>query len=243
MDAILYIGHGTRSKTGATEVVSFLNRIIGRVDVPIQEISFLELTEPSIEEGFIRCVERGATTIIVVPIFLLAAGHIKEDIPLELSRLSKKYPHIKLMVKDPFGLENTILDGIAEFVKSSISDLNAHDSLLLVGRGSSDPGIYKAFDTIMEGIQNRLNVGNVSVCYLAAAEPRFKEGLESISQKAVSRVVVIPYLLFPGLLLSEISNEVMKRQGLGQQILHTGPLSKHRAIEDLIIQKALESSK
>ena len=90
MRAILYVGHGTRSKKGAAEAKSFLQKIIRQTNISIQEISFLELTEPFIEEGFIRCVKKGAAAITVVPLFLLAAGHIKTDIPEALLPLQQQ---------------------------------------------------------------------------------------------------------------------------------------------------------
>src|SRR3954471_14075512 len=116
MKAILYIGHGTRSKKGADEARAFIARVSERVDVAIQEISFLELTEPSIEEGFARCVEQGATEVTVVPLFLLAAGHIKQDIPNVLAELHLTYPDVSIEVKDPFGVQGTILNAVAELV-------------------------------------------------------------------------------------------------------------------------------
>ncbi|WP_462409614.1 sirohydrochlorin chelatase [Neobacillus sp. Marseille-QA0830] len=242
MKAILYIGHGTRSKKGAEEAIAFIRRVMERIPVPIQEFSFLELTEPSIEEGFRRCVQRGATEITVVPLFLLAAGHIKQDIPDALSLLKKEYPQVKVNVRNPFGVQDKILDAIAELVRQLIMDLGQQDSILVVGRGSSDPGIHAAFSEIAAGIQNRLGAGNISVCYLAATEPRFKEGIESISAITSSgRVIVIPYLLFSGLLLAEVNLEVRNRQKNGQSIIHTGPLSSHRAFEDIIMERAMES--
>lgn len=240
MKAILYVGHGTRSKNGAEEVREFMGRIMERSEVPIQELCFLELTDPPIEEGFRRCVERGATEIIVVPLFLLAAGHIKEDIPKELALLKEKYPGITIKMKDAFGVHHKILDGMAELIRNTVPELSAADSVLIVGRGSSDPGIHVAFSEIVCGIRDRLPVNHVSVCYLAAAKPSFDEGLEQILQMTQGQVVVLPYLLFSGLLLSEVNHKVLKRQKHGQRIVHTGPLSKHRVIEDLIIDKASE---
>lgn len=240
MKAILYIGHGTRSKIGAEEARSFIQNVIDRIKVPIQEISFLELSQPLIDEGFRRCVERGATEITVVPLFLLAAGHIKDDIPNALSSLREKYPNVRVEVKDPFGVQDIILDGMSELIKSTVQDFSHQDSILIVGRGSSDPSIHNAFAEIAEGIRRRLGIEQVEVCYLAATEPKLDEGLESISQRAVKRVIVVPYLLFSGLLLSEINQKVRKRQKQGQQILHTGPLSRHQVIADIVFQRATE---
>ncbi|MFJ7726644.1 sirohydrochlorin chelatase [Neobacillus sp. NPDC097160] len=238
MKAILYIGHGTRSKKGAEEVKAFIDRVMQRIDVPLQEISFLELSEPLIEEGFKRCVERGAAEITVVPLFLLAAGHIKQDIPLALSVLEARYPEIQVSVEDPFGVQEGILDAIADLVRETAGKLVPEDRLLIVGRGSSDRGIQVNFSEIVGGIRDRLGLEHVSVCFLAAAEPKLWEGLETITAGADGRVIVVPYLLFSGLLLSEVNQEVRKRQKLGQRILYTGPLSSHPVIEDIVIEKA-----
>jgi sirohydrochlorin ferrochelatase len=238
MEAILYIGHGTRSKEGAAEAITFIHRVMERIDVEIQEISFLELTKPSIEEGFLRCIDRGATEISVIPLFLLAAGHIKEDIPNALYSLRRKYPNIRMNIRDPFGVQGKILDGIAELVRETTVDLSPADSILIVGRGSSDHSIHTAFAQIIKGIKERLKANYVDVCYLAAAEPRLDEGLEKISKSTTGKIIVIPYLLFSGLLLNEVNRKVQARQKLGQNIIHTGSLSKHRVIEDIIIERA-----
>lgn len=238
MKAILYIGHGTRSKKGADEAKAFYKRVMKRIDVPIQEISFLELTEPLIEEGFKRCVIRGATDITVVPLFLLAAGHIKQDIPRALTSLQDRYSHVQVNVKDPFGVQGKILDAIAELVRVTTANLSPHDHLLIVGRGSSDPEIHVDFSEIAEGIRGRLGSKHVSVCYLAAAQPSLDEGLEMSIERAIGKVIVVPYLLFSGLLIAEVNQAVRKRQKQGLQILHTGPLSSHRVIEDIVIDRA-----
>ena len=233
MKAILYICHGTRSKKGAEEAKSFLTRVIERINVPIQEISFLELTEPSIECGFKRCVERGALEITVVPIFLLAAGHIKEDIPLALAGLQKKYPNVEINIKNPFGVQEEILDAMAELVSKEAGGLTERDSILLIGRGSSDPDLHVSFKKIIEGMKERLQNPFVSVCYMAAAEPDFHQGYDEALIKTLGRVIVVPYLLFSGLLLNEINHKAKN----DQKVIVTGPLTQHRIIEDLVVRK------
>ncbi|MEW9052912.1 MAG: sirohydrochlorin chelatase [Neobacillus sp.] len=238
MKAILYIGHGTRSKKGAEEAKAFIHKVMKRVAVPIQEISFLELTEPLIEEGFRRCVERGASEIKVVPLFLLAAGHIKQDIPLALDALKTNYPSVRVNISDPFGVQDIILDAITEVVKEVVGDLVPQDRLLVVGRGSSDPATKNDFAKIATGLKERLQIEDVSVCYLAAAEPRLHQGLEKVTTKALGRIIVVPYLLFSGLLIAEVNREVLRLEKQGFQILHTGPLSSHRVFEDVIFERA-----
>ena len=239
MKAILYVGHGTRSKKGAVEIRAFIERVKARMDVHIQELSFLELTEPLIEEGFESCVEQGATEIDVVPLFLLAAGHIKRDIPEALSPLIAKYPTIPVKIKNPFGVQEVILNGVCELIRDSAGDVLPEDRLLIVGVGSSDPDVHVNFGRISSGIGERLGAEKVTVCYFAATEPRVIEGLETISEGAVGRVIVVPYMLFSGLLLAELNKIVRSRQKEGQRILCTVPLSNHQVIEDIVIERAI----
>ncbi|WP_160718833.1 sirohydrochlorin chelatase [Bacillus sp. USDA818B3_A] len=238
MKAILYIGHGTRSKKGADEARSFIARVSECVDVPIQEISFLELTDPSIEDGFRQCVKRGATEITVVPLFLLAAGHIKQDIPNVLESLSERYPDISIVVKDPFGVQGKILDAVAELVRETVGTMAEQDQVLIVGRGSSDPDTLADFSLIVSGMKKRLDITGVSVCFLAAAEPRFQASLTAVMEKAEGKVIVIPYLLFSGLLTAEVTSEIRKWSKLGREIYHTGILSSHRVIRDVVVGRA-----
>lgn len=237
MKATLFIGHGTRSKTGLQELIAFIQQVIDRSEAPIQEISFLELADPTIADGFRRCVERGATEITVVPLFLLAAAHIKEDIPKTLKEISKQFPHVVLQLADPFGVHDCLLDGIAELIKDIAVEVSVNDSLLIVGRGSSDPAIQLAFDQIASGLQQRLGVKRISVCFLAACRPTFVEGIEGIIEETSERIIVVPYLLFSGLLLNEIQQKVRRLQKQGHSIISTGPLSRHKIFEDLLIQR------
>lgn len=238
LKAILYIGHGTRTKNDMEEVRIFLQRVMVFSDIPIQEFCFLKLTEPLIEEGFLRCVERGATEITIVPLFLLAAGHIKEDIPQTLNSLHKRFPKIMVEVRDPLGMQDKILDAIVDLVRKTVFDLTQQDSILIVGVGGSDPSILSVFEEIKKGIESRFEIDHVSVCYLAAAKPGLQEGLEEISKKSSGRVIVVPYLLFYGMLFNLVKQNVRKMKKQGQQFFCTDPLSLHPVLIETVVESA-----
>jgi sirohydrochlorin ferrochelatase len=183
-------------------------------------------------------VAKGATEITVVPIFLLTAGHIKEDIPEALEPLREKYPQVSVVIAPAFGVQERIVDAISELVNATVGKVNAADSVLLVGRGSSDPAIHEAFAEIKAGLGKRLGVSRVDVCFLAATTPLFAEGIEKVSSHAAGRVLVVPYLLFAGLLLGEVEREVRKRKRAGQDILLIEPLSRHVVIQDIVVERA-----
>lgn len=77
MNAVLFVGHGSRDSEGNDEVRAFVESIGERTGQPIVETCFLEFEPPTVGAGIERCVERGATHIVVIPIMLFSAGHAK----------------------------------------------------------------------------------------------------------------------------------------------------------------------
>ena len=52
----------------------------------------LELAEPTIAKRGNTC-QTGATTIAVIPVLLLSAGHYFKDIPQAITTIQQQYPH------------------------------------------------------------------------------------------------------------------------------------------------------
>ncbi|MGE7865478.1 sirohydrochlorin chelatase [Bacillus paramycoides] len=233
MKAVLYICHGSRLKAAKEEAIQFITSCMSRVEANIQEFCFLELASPSIDEGFRTCVKRGATEIVVIPVFLLAAGHVKEDIPLELRKLNEQYPNIKIVYGNPFGVSEMLVKAVYNGM-----GIKEEVTLLLVARGSSDPQTLQDIKWISSLFQKEKNIIKVEVCYLAAAEPKFDEKLKEIVEQKERNIVVLPYLLFTGLLMKHIEKEV--RQYESEEIKTSPYLGKNVAFRDMLIQKTEE---
>ena len=124
---------------------------------------FLELANPSIEEGFRTCAKRGATEIIAIPVFLLAAGHVKNDIPFELEKLNNQYPNIKVTYGNPFGVSETLIKSV--YNGSGIEEYKDEVTLLLVARGSSDPETLQDINRIATLFQAEEKIAKVEVCF------------------------------------------------------------------------------
>lgn len=233
MKAVLYICHGSRLKEAKEEAIQFITSCMSRVEANIQEVCFLELASPSIDEGFRTCVKRGATEIVAIPVFLLAAGHVKEDIPLELRKLNEQYPNIKIVYGNPFGVSEVLVKAVYNGM-----GIKEEVTLLLVARGSSDPQTLQDIKWISSLFQKEKNIIKVEVCYLAAAEPKFDEKLKEIVEQKERNIVVLPYLLFTGLLMKHIEKEV--RQYESEEIKTSPYLGKNVAFRDMLIQKTEE---
>jgi sirohydrochlorin ferrochelatase len=117
---LLIIAHGSRRAASNDEVRALGDRVREMRDPGIEhvEVAFLELAEPGIPEGLARCVELGASEIIVFPYFLAAGTHVASDIPEALAEFGQHHPKIKLRLASHLGaspaLAKTILD-VASF--------------------------------------------------------------------------------------------------------------------------------
>lgn len=209
MKAVLYICHGTRVKEGAKQAADFIKETMPLVDAPIQEICYLELSQPSIEEGLRACIERGATDIIAIPFLLLTAGHAKEDIPTELSHAAKQFPDAVIRYGEPLGVHEQIIDVLIDRMKEA-APIQSDATVLLVGRGSSDPATKEDFSRILHLFKEKTKLTDVYIGYMAACEPAFEDALGQVAASNPKQLFIVPYLLFTGVLTKSMDRAIKK---------------------------------
>ncbi len=205
MQAILYIAHGSRVKAGVEQAITFLKSVQQEIDIPIQEISFLELATPTIAKGIASCINRGATAIAIVPILLLAAQHAKHDIPREINKAKKQHPQVRFTYGEPLGVHELLIDTIqTRILEAGISFSNA--SVLLIGRGSSDPEVKSDLAKIATRLRDKYAYEAVDTCFLYGMGPTFEEWLQQGNKD--NQVFIVPYLLFTGVLRKRITRRL-----------------------------------
>lgn len=240
MRAVLYVSHGTRVKAGVSQAETFIKSCMKRIPASIQEICYLELVEPDIAAGIIRCVEKGATEIIIQPVLLLSAGHVKMDIPEEVERTAKRYPDVRFIYSQPFGCHPKIIDILSERIHEKADPVLGQSAILLVGRGSSDPDIQDAFRDISDALSKNESMP-VQICFLAACKPSFKEGLEFMKTSEFSQVFVVPYLMFTGLLMKEMEETVKPLTNREQTFILCESLGQHENLIQVLAERVTEA--
>ena len=241
MEAILYVCHGSRVKEAASQAVSFIKKCIAKHPAPVQEYCFLELAEPSIEVAFARCVERGAKKIAVVPVLLLTAAHAKKDIPEEVLKAASRYPETEVRYARPIGVHPYMIDVLLEKTFKPGAELTGNTEVLLVGRGSSDPDAKKDLQLIAALLEGRLDGASVKTCFLTAAEPAFEAALHESATGSADKVLVIPYLLFTGILMKHIEAVIHEHIAAGRFVILCEYLGYHHYIEEILIDRANEA--
>ncbi|RFU62892.1 sirohydrochlorin chelatase [Peribacillus glennii] len=244
MDAILYICHGSRVKKACDEAVSFIKACMEENQAPIQEYCFLELAEPTIEEAYRRCVQRGATRIIVVPVLLLTAVHAKEDIPNELKRIGTGFPDVHMVYGRPIGVHPNMIDILVERIAETEKNLDEDSMVLLIGRGSSDPDVKRDLSEIAGELKHKTGVSRVDTCFLTAAKPGFEEALETVKESSFKKIFIIPYLLFTGILMNTIQQTIKNSCPDGEkEYVLCNYLGYHPLIGEILQERVKELSR
>src|ERR1700692_2062703 len=91
---ILIVGHGSREPASNLEFEQLVAHL--RTNRPEFDVrhAYVELAEPSLADGLVaiaHCNDR----VVVIPCFLFAAGHVKNDIPLALAAARSKFPRVR----------------------------------------------------------------------------------------------------------------------------------------------------
>ena len=112
MKALLLIAHGSRRQQSNDEVTMLADRLKqrGNEQYAIIHTGFLELAAPLIPDAIRKCIDDGATSIVVLPYFLNSGRHVVEDIPNIVNNTKVHYPDVEIKIAAHLGASPSIID-------------------------------------------------------------------------------------------------------------------------------------
>ena len=112
MKALLLVAHGSRRKQSNDEVIVLADKLKKNCSnqYSIIHAGFLELAETLIPDGIKKCVDDGATSIVVLPYFLNSGRHVVEDIPNIVDQARSHYPAIDIKVARHLGASELMME-------------------------------------------------------------------------------------------------------------------------------------
>jgi sirohydrochlorin ferrochelatase len=207
--SLLIVGHGSRSAAGVAEYWD-LARVVTEA-APELDVGcgFIELAAPDLGTAVDRLVERGAASVVAVPLVLLGAGHMKDDGPAALHRGRHRHPGVQFAYARHLGLHPLVLAVAEDRIREAVGDGDpTQTAVVLVSRGSSDPDanadLYKAARLLWDS----RGLAMVEPAFVSLAQPSVPAALERCRLLGAARIVVVPYFLFTGILVDRIADQV-----------------------------------
>lgn len=140
---ILVVGHGSRRDEANADVREAARLIASRGSFACVEPAFLEIVNPTINEGFAKLVSRGAEHVVVHPYFLSPGRHTRGDIPVDVQAAASRHPGVTYQITEPLAAHPSVIDASIERILDTKKSANGErlTKVYLVGAGPGDPGL------------------------------------------------------------------------------------------------------
>ena len=109
-EAIILLGHGSRVPEAGKDMERVAARLREKYGYPIIEVCFMSRLGPHFPEVFEKCVNLGATKVLVIPYFLHSGLHLVLDVPEMLQEEAQKFPGVTLQMGRGFGFDEMLVD-------------------------------------------------------------------------------------------------------------------------------------
>jgi sirohydrochlorin cobaltochelatase len=206
---VMVCGHGSRNGRAVGEFGVIAEKLRSHFQGWPVEHGYLEFAKPVLRDGLDRLRQAGCSRILAVPGMLFAASHAKNDIPSVLNTYQVENPGVAIDYGRELGIDPKMIaaagDRIRQCLDAAGGDVPPHETLLMVvGRGASDPDANANVAKIMRLLWEGLGFGWGETAYSGVTFPLVGPALEKAARLGFRRIVVFPYFLFTGVLVSRI---------------------------------------
>ncbi|MFN7678534.1 MAG: sirohydrochlorin chelatase, partial [Cyanobacteriota bacterium] len=207
----------SRNRFAVAEFANLAERLRDQLQpLPVAH-GYLEFARPILRDGLDLLRSQGVQHILALPAMLFAAGHAKNDIPSVLNTFASE-TGLKVEYGRELGVDLSMIQAAGARIQACLDEGNArdraagkeppplHDTLLVVvGRGSSDPDANSNVAKVTRMLVEGFGFGWGETLYSGVTFPLVEPGLRQVMKLGFRRVVVFPYFLFSGVLVSRIA--------------------------------------
>jgi len=212
----------------------------------------LEFIQPDLPQAVGELVSEGCTDITVMPFLLGQGTHTTDDLEEEIARSLEVYPQARIRASEVFGPDPALVDIVLQRVQAQVATDASFDRLRTNGRLDSDAPIgvmlvkagtrsqsedhlwlFKMGSMLGERLGSRYAV---AVAQSHFGSPTMEEAaVELVEKQGVSAVTCVPYIFFPGLILTR--NIMGGLETLGQKYPNVGfDVTPTLGIEDGLVE-------
>jgi len=115
MKGIILLGHGSRDPQWTASFEQVRAAVERRLPDCATALAYLEQSVPDFATAVDQLVALGATLIEVVPLFLGAGGHVRNDVPQLVERAMARHTQVRFLTRPFIGDARAVLDAIADY--------------------------------------------------------------------------------------------------------------------------------
>lgn len=210
-DTILLVGHGSREASGNAEILLFAERWRARHPDWRIEVGFIEFADPLLDPA-LNHAARDSERVLVLPLILNAAGHVRQDIPSAIQRARKRHPDVQFLYAPHLAVSDPLLRILKRFLRQAMLQLDVPDprttGVILLGRGSSDRLANGDVARMARWLWEIGDHERVDLAFTGVTFPRLEKVVRDQVALGMMQIVVMPYYLFTGTLIKRIGRQM-----------------------------------
>lgn len=208
---LLLVGHGSRFQGGNAETLRFAEQWRARHPDWRIQTCFIEYDEVLLDTG-LDLAAREARRVLVLPLILNAAGHVKMEIPAAIAAARQRHPGVTFDSGRHLGMGREVLAILQARLEGLMAGLAMPDprttGVILLGRGSSDAGANGELAKMARWVFEANHHDLVDLAFTGITWPRLETVAQRQARLGMTQVAIVPVYLFAGRLTERIAAQV-----------------------------------
>ncbi|MCP9815583.1 sirohydrochlorin chelatase [Synechococcus sp. GreenBA-s] len=213
---VLICGHGSRNRQAVAEFAQLAEGLRALMPTLPVAYGYLEFARPVLRDALDDLRAQGVRRVLAVPGMLFAAGHAKNDIPSVLNTYAAE-TGLRVDYGRELGVDLQMIQAAGARLRQALDRADvaasargdqpvplAETLLVVVGRGSSDPDANSNVSKVTRMLVEGFGFGWGETLYSGVTFPLVEPGLRHAVRLGFRRILVFPYFLFSGVLVSRI---------------------------------------
>jgi sirohydrochlorin cobaltochelatase len=150
-----------------------------------------------------------ARRIVVLPLFLFDAGHVRRDVPAELAAARERSPHLEIEILPQVGKDDGLMEVLADRAKSARQASTGDDpwAVVVVGAGTSSSSANAELVSMTQQLRSHVATPIIEPGFVSLAHPTVAEAIVRSAEQGAREVVTIHYFLNTGVLARRIESQ------------------------------------
>lgn len=110
---LILLAHGARDPAWSAPFEAVAERLAAAQPGHLIRLAFLELMAPSMAEAGDALVQAGCHEVRVLPLFLGAGGHVRKDLPAQMTALAARHGSVQWALMPAAGPSDELIQALA----------------------------------------------------------------------------------------------------------------------------------
>lgn len=186
--ALLAVAHGSPDPRAEPILEALIARVRSERPGLVAVLSHLGFSDPDVPAALQSLAQQGVSEVVVVPLLLTAAYHVKVDLPALLVQASADHPGLAIAQAAALGPHPLLFDLVRR--RLAEAGVEPSDSLVLGAVGTSDVSANAELADVAASLG--ATVG------FAAGPPLIDDVVADVRRRGARHVAIAAYVLAPG---------------------------------------------